>query len=260
MRCASWTGRRVRCARCAASSTWRSRVCAMSCAASRRRKRLPRELNMTPAAYGRSLEQLRTLELGAVRPLDDGSAEGAGLLDLCFDPDEGPEVRLQRDRDARAPGARHRAAAAPRAPHSGAVLPAGDDARRDRRGHRRRRIACVAASLAGDLRACAPRCARPSAWQRRRRRWPRFSLRTRSTRCSVRAARPTARRPAKRQRHCGLATTSAGRTAPPANRSARCISCTTASPAIWARRCPRICGRSPRSGSSRWSSSRTPSS
>ena len=56
---------------------------------------IARSLNITPAAYGRSLEQLRTLELGAVRPLDDGSGEG-GLLDLCFDPDEGPEVRLQR--------------------------------------------------------------------------------------------------------------------------------------------------------------------
>ena len=52
-------------------------------------------LNMTPAAYGRSLEQLRTLELGAVRPIDDANGEG-GLLDLCFDPDDGPEVRLQR--------------------------------------------------------------------------------------------------------------------------------------------------------------------
>jgi RNA polymerase sigma factor for flagellar operon FliA len=52
-------------------------------------------LNMTSAAYGLALEQLRTLELGAVRPIDDGSGEG-GLLDLCFDPDEGPEVRLQR--------------------------------------------------------------------------------------------------------------------------------------------------------------------
>ena len=52
-------------------------------------------LNMTTAAYGRSLEQLRTLELGAVRPIDDGSG-GGGLLDLCFDPDDGPEVRLQR--------------------------------------------------------------------------------------------------------------------------------------------------------------------
>ena len=54
------------------------------------------ELKMTLAAYGRSLEQLRTLELGAVRPIDDSSGEGAGLLDLCFDPEEGPEVRLQR--------------------------------------------------------------------------------------------------------------------------------------------------------------------
>ncbi len=52
-------------------------------------------LNMTTAAYGRSLEQLRSLELGAVRRLDDASGEG-GLLDLCFDPDDGPEVRLQR--------------------------------------------------------------------------------------------------------------------------------------------------------------------
>jgi RNA polymerase sigma factor for flagellar operon FliA len=52
-------------------------------------------VEMTPTAYGRALEQLRTLELGAVRPIDDVNGEG-GLLDLCFDPDEGPEVRLQR--------------------------------------------------------------------------------------------------------------------------------------------------------------------
>jgi RNA polymerase sigma factor FliA len=51
-------------------------------------------LNMTAAAYGRSLEQLRTLEL-SVRPIDSASGEG-GPLDLCFDPDDGPEVRLQR--------------------------------------------------------------------------------------------------------------------------------------------------------------------
>jgi RNA polymerase sigma factor FliA len=56
---------------------------------------IARELNMTLSAYGRSLEQLRTLELGAVRPLDDANGEG-GMLDLCFDPDDGPEVRLQR--------------------------------------------------------------------------------------------------------------------------------------------------------------------
>ena len=50
-------------------------------------------LQMTTAAYGRALEQLRTLEL-KVRPIDGPSGEG--LLELCFDPDDGPEVRLQR--------------------------------------------------------------------------------------------------------------------------------------------------------------------
>lgn len=52
-------------------------------------------LQMTPAAYARSLEQLRVLELGAVRAVDEQGSEG-GLLELCFDPGEGPEVRLQR--------------------------------------------------------------------------------------------------------------------------------------------------------------------
>jgi RNA polymerase sigma factor for flagellar operon FliA len=53
-------------------------------------------LDLTPAAYDRALEQLRTLEIGAIRPLDDVSAEGGSLLDVCFDPDEGPEIALQR--------------------------------------------------------------------------------------------------------------------------------------------------------------------
>lgn len=52
-------------------------------------------LQMTPAAYGRSLEQLRVLELGAVRTVDDQGGDGS-LLELCFDPADGPEVRLQR--------------------------------------------------------------------------------------------------------------------------------------------------------------------
>ena len=54
-------------------------------------------LKLSPAEYARTLEQLRTLELGAVRSIEDPSAEGATLLDLCFDPDDGPEVRLQRE-------------------------------------------------------------------------------------------------------------------------------------------------------------------
>jgi RNA polymerase sigma factor for flagellar operon FliA len=53
-------------------------------------------LKLTPVAYARTLEQLRTLELGAVRPLDEKGPDGGSLLELCFDPEDGPEVRLQR--------------------------------------------------------------------------------------------------------------------------------------------------------------------
>jgi RNA polymerase sigma factor for flagellar operon FliA len=53
-------------------------------------------MNLTPSAYARTLEQLRTLELGAARPIDDHGQDGTSLLDLCFDPGDGPEVRLQR--------------------------------------------------------------------------------------------------------------------------------------------------------------------
>lgn len=53
-------------------------------------------MNLGPAAYNQMMEQLRTLEIGAVRPLDERGADGGSLLEVCFDPDEGPEVRLQR--------------------------------------------------------------------------------------------------------------------------------------------------------------------
>lgn len=53
-------------------------------------------MNLTPSAYARTLEQLRTLELGAARPIDEQGQDGTSLLDLCFDPGDGPEVRLQR--------------------------------------------------------------------------------------------------------------------------------------------------------------------
>jgi RNA polymerase sigma factor for flagellar operon FliA len=53
-------------------------------------------LEMPPEEYARTLEQLRTLELGAVRTLDESSADGGSLLEICLDPDEGPELKLQR--------------------------------------------------------------------------------------------------------------------------------------------------------------------
>ena len=42
------------------------------------------------------LDQLRSLEIGAVRQLDTASPDGTPLLELCIDPDEGPESRLAR--------------------------------------------------------------------------------------------------------------------------------------------------------------------
>jgi RNA polymerase sigma factor for flagellar operon FliA len=53
-------------------------------------------LRLTAGDYGRTLEQLRSLEVGMVRPLEEQSQDGTSLIDLCLDPDDGPEVRLQR--------------------------------------------------------------------------------------------------------------------------------------------------------------------
>jgi RNA polymerase sigma factor for flagellar operon FliA len=53
-------------------------------------------MDLSPAEYARVLEQLRTLELGAIRQLDSASPDGTPLLELCIDPDEGPESRLAR--------------------------------------------------------------------------------------------------------------------------------------------------------------------
>jgi RNA polymerase sigma factor for flagellar operon FliA len=53
-------------------------------------------LEMSPAEYERALEQIRTLDLGAVRQLDATGEDGSPLLELCLDPDEGPDAQLQR--------------------------------------------------------------------------------------------------------------------------------------------------------------------
>jgi RNA polymerase sigma factor for flagellar operon FliA len=53
-------------------------------------------LSMTPAEYERALEQIRTLDLGAVRQLDATGEDGTPLLELCLDPEEGPDVQLER--------------------------------------------------------------------------------------------------------------------------------------------------------------------
>jgi RNA polymerase sigma factor for flagellar operon FliA len=47
-------------------------------------------------AYNKVLEQLRTLDIVAVRPLDAPGDDGARLLDLCVDQSEGVVARLER--------------------------------------------------------------------------------------------------------------------------------------------------------------------
>jgi RNA polymerase sigma factor for flagellar operon FliA len=53
-------------------------------------------LGMTDEQYGEAFEQLRMLEVAQVRQLDELGSDHAPLLDICIDPDEGPEIRLQR--------------------------------------------------------------------------------------------------------------------------------------------------------------------
>lgn len=57
---------------------------------------LAARLSMTPAVFEKSLEQIRTLELGAIRQLDATNEDGLPLLELCLDPEEGPDAQLHR--------------------------------------------------------------------------------------------------------------------------------------------------------------------
>ena len=55
-----------------------------------------KQMNLSQAEYGKVLDQVRSLELGAMRQLDAANQEGLSLIELCIDPDEGPEARLER--------------------------------------------------------------------------------------------------------------------------------------------------------------------
>jgi RNA polymerase sigma factor for flagellar operon FliA len=54
------------------------------------------EMHMSPAEYAKVIDQVRTLDVGAIRQLDATGDDGQPLLELCIDPDEGPDVRLER--------------------------------------------------------------------------------------------------------------------------------------------------------------------
>jgi RNA polymerase sigma factor for flagellar operon FliA len=53
-------------------------------------------LHLAPAQYERALEDLRTLEVAAIRQLETTSDDGETLLDVAIDPGEGAAVQLER--------------------------------------------------------------------------------------------------------------------------------------------------------------------
>lgn len=53
-------------------------------------------LSMTSEQYTKTLDQIRTLDAGAVRQLDATAEDGTPLLELCIDTDEGPHQQLER--------------------------------------------------------------------------------------------------------------------------------------------------------------------
>jgi RNA polymerase sigma factor for flagellar operon FliA len=54
------------------------------------------EMSVSMQEYERIVEQLRTLEIGAVRSLDGNSEDGFSHLELCIDPGEGASAQLER--------------------------------------------------------------------------------------------------------------------------------------------------------------------
>jgi RNA polymerase sigma factor FliA len=53
-------------------------------------------LHLSPAQYERALEDLRTLEVAAIRQLETTSDDGETLLDVAIDPGDGAAVQLER--------------------------------------------------------------------------------------------------------------------------------------------------------------------
>lgn len=54
------------------------------------------ELSLSPADYDRALEQLRSLDLAAMRSLDAPSEDGLPRIEVCIDPDDGAAHQLER--------------------------------------------------------------------------------------------------------------------------------------------------------------------
>jgi RNA polymerase sigma factor for flagellar operon FliA len=54
------------------------------------------EMGVPVAQYRKTLEQLRTLDIGAIRSLDAPSEDGTPRIELCVDPSEGVFAQLER--------------------------------------------------------------------------------------------------------------------------------------------------------------------
>lgn len=54
------------------------------------------EMGMTVGDYEKTIQQLRTLDIGAIRSLDAPTEDGTSRLELCVDPTEGVVTQLER--------------------------------------------------------------------------------------------------------------------------------------------------------------------
>ncbi len=54
------------------------------------------QMHMSPREFDKAMDQVRTLEVGAIRQLDATGDDGQPLLELCIDVDEGPDAQLER--------------------------------------------------------------------------------------------------------------------------------------------------------------------
>jgi RNA polymerase sigma factor FliA len=59
-------------------------------------KEIAAELGLSVADYEKTIEQLRTLDIGAIRSLDAPTEDGTSRLELCVDPSEGVVTQLER--------------------------------------------------------------------------------------------------------------------------------------------------------------------
>ena len=59
-------------------------------------KEIAAEMGLTVPDYEKAIEQLRTLDIGAIRSLDAPTEDGTSRIELCVDPTEGAATTLER--------------------------------------------------------------------------------------------------------------------------------------------------------------------